>query len=287
MDINTAKLIFRKNLPEIMEGVGIAFGIIAAVSACKATLHIEEELDHIQRHTEAIKEVPEEEGINTKQELTKAYIKGAGRIARLYAPSVTLGAISIGSVLYGHNILRKENIAIAAFAESIDQTHRLYRSRVAEKIGEEAEKELCYGLTHEDIEYTEETKDGKEKKRSKKNALVAGEEDLGTPYARKFDDKCINWKRSPERNLYFLRMMQSEANDMLHSRGYLFLNEVYDLLGFPITKDGQLVGWIRGGNDVDFGIYTVFGRENNDFVNGYSPVAILDFNVDGVIYNKF
>lgn len=286
MNANTVKLIFQRNLPEIMEGVGIAFGILATIKACEATLHVEEELDRIQRHTEAIKEVPEEEGINTKKELTKAYIKGAGRIARLYAPAVALGAASIGSVLYGHHIIKKENIALAALAESLDKTHKAYRKKVADKIGEEAERELCHNLSREDVEYIEETEDGKEKKKSKKNAPVVGD-DLGSPYARKFDDKCINWKRSPERNLYFLRMMQSEANDMLHSRGYLFLNEVYDLLGFPITKDGQLVGWIRGGNDVDFGIYTVFGRENNDFTNGYSPVALLDFNVDGVIYNKF
>ena len=109
MNANTVKLIFQRNLPEIMEGVGIAFGILATIKACEATLHVEEELDRIQRHTEAIKEVPEEEGINTKKELTKAYIKGAGRIARLYAPAVALGAASIGSVLYGHHIIKKEN----------------------------------------------------------------------------------------------------------------------------------------------------------------------------------
>ena len=167
----------------------------------------------------------------------------------------------------------------------MDQSYKSYRSRVAERFGEEVEKEICYGLGQEDIEYVETTDEGKEKKKTKKNAAVDTGAS-GSPYSVRFNEGCINWKNNAERNLYFLRMMQSEANDMLHARGHLFLNEVHDLLGFPRTKDGQLVGWIRGGNDVDFGIYTVFGKENNDFTNGYSPTCILDFNVDGLIYNK-
>ena len=80
--------------------------------------------------------------------------------------------------------------------------------------------------------------------------------------------------------------MQAQANDMLHARGHIFLNEVYDMLGIPRTEDGQLVGWIKGGNDVDFGIYNMYKEANRDFVNGYEPVVLLDFNVDGLIYNK-
>lgn len=284
MDINSAKLIFQKYLPEIMTGLGIAGTIVATGLACKATLHIEEELDDIQEEVTEIKNVPDED-INKPKELTIAYCKGAARIAKLYAPAAIIGAASIGSIIYGHDILRRRNLAMAACYELMDKSYKTYRTRVAEKIGKEAEKELYHGISKEDIEYIEEQKDGKEKKKTKKNAAI----DSGTscsPYSVRFNEGCINWKNNAERNLYFLRMMQSEANDMLNARGHLFLNEVYDLLGFPRTKDGQLVGWLRGGNDVDFGIYTVFGKENNDFVNGYSPMAILDFNVDGLIYNK-
>jgi hypothetical protein len=285
MDINKVKLLFMKNSPEIMIGLGIAGAIVATVMACKATLHVEEELEYIENNVEEIKSVPEEEGINTKKELTFAYIRGAGRIVKLYAPSVAMGAISVGSILYGHNILQKRTLGIAAAYNLMDQSYKTYRDRVKEKFGEEVEKEIRYGLGREDIDYIEETKEGKEKKRTRKGAATGGDT-LASPYARKFDEACINWKRSPERNLYFLRMMQAEANDALQARGHLFLNEVYDMLGFPRTKDGQLVGWIRGGEDVDFGIYTVFKKENNDFVNGYVPTAIIDFNVDGLIYDK-
>ena len=87
----------------------------------------------------------------------------------------------------------------------------------------------------------------------------------------------------------FLRRQQDAANDRLKSDGYLFLNDVYEMLGFPKTKAGQMVGWIydeknpNGDNFVDFGIYDISKPANSKFVNGYERSIILDFNVDGVI----
>ena len=87
----------------------------------------------------------------------------------------------------------------------------------------------------------------------------------------------------------FLKQQQSYANDLLKSRGHLFLNEVYDLLGIQRTKAGNIVGWIYdeknpvGDNFVDFGIYDINRPKNRDFVNGYERTIILDFNVDGDI----
>ena len=69
----------------------------------------------------------------------------------------------------------------------------------------------------------------------------------------------------------------------------MFLNEVYDLLGFQRTKAGNVVGWIYdeknpiGDNFVDFDILNVNRPKNRDFVNGYERSIILDFNVDGPI----
>jgi hypothetical protein len=74
---------------------------------------------------------------------------------------------------------------------------------------------------------------------------------------------------------------------MLRVRGHVFLNEVYDALGIERTKAGSVVGWVMGegrANSIDFGLYD--GRERaRAFVNGYERTIILDFNVDGVIYD--
>ena len=87
----------------------------------------------------------------------------------------------------------------------------------------------------------------------------------------------------------FLKDQQRYANDILKSKGHLFLNEVYDMLSIPRTKAGQVVGWIYdekhpvGDNFVDFGIYDIYNERARDFVNGYERTILLDFNVDGNI----
>lgn len=108
-----------------------------------------------------------------------------------------------------------------------------------------------------------------------------------SPYARWFDRDCDNHRMNDsETNMYFLMMQQNYANEKLRNRGYLFLNEVYDMIGIPRTKAGQVVGWLYDernpvvDNFVDFGIY---GVHNAAFINGYVDKVLLDFNVDGNI----
>ena len=73
--------------------------------------------------------------------------------------------------------------------------------------------------------------------------------------------------------------IQNQANMILKVRGYIFLNEVYEMLGIPKSAAGQIVGWTyreempRGDNYVDFGI-DMYRCEDE---------VILDFNVDGMI----
>lgn len=108
-------------------------------------------------------------------------------------------------------------------------------------------------------------------------------------YARFFNESCAAWTKDSECNLMFLRLQQEYANRLLKERGYIFLNEIYDLLGIPRTKAGQVVGWVYnkenpvGDNCVDF---DVFSQRNEDFVNGLERSALLDFNVDGMILDK-
>ena len=111
-------------------------------------------------------------------------------------------------------------------------------------------------------------------------------------YARVFDDGCPGWNKDPEYNLIFLKQIEGYANELLRSRGYIFLNEVYDMLGIPRTKAGQTVGWVYnekdpiGDNRVDFGIFNTDSMQNRDFINGYVSTIVLDFNVDGDILDK-
>ena len=105
-----------------------------------------------------------------------------------------------------------------------------------------------------------------------------------SPYARWFNETCLGWTNNPETNKYYLLQQQHYANELLKMRGYLFLNEVYDILGIPRTKAGQVVGWIfKEGNFVDIGLFKTY---NKNFVNGYEKSTLLDFNVDGIILDR-
>lgn len=110
-----------------------------------------------------------------------------------------------------------------------------------------------------------------------------------TPYAAWFDETCVAWTRDAESNKFFLLRQQEYANEKLKAKGHLFLNEVYDMLGMPRTKAGQVVGWIYdpentiGDNYVDFGL---LDARNSEFVNGYERSVLLDFNPDGDILDR-
>lgn len=118
-----------------------------------------------------------------------------------------------------------------------------------------------------------------EKKERKKQCELSN-------YARWFDEGNPCWTKDSEYNLMFLKYQQNHCCDMLKFRGHLFLNDVYNQLGLPKTKAGQMIGWVydekkpAGDNFVDFDI---FHERNADFINGYSNKCILDFNVDGNI----
>ena len=106
-------------------------------------------------------------------------------------------------------------------------------------------------------------------------------------YARVFNKECLGWQHNLEWNEMFLKQQQRYCNDKLRLRGHLFLNEVFDTLGFPRTKLGAIVGWVydeknpTGDNFVDFGMCT---EDRTGVVE--NPDVILNFNVDGEILSK-
>ena len=195
--------------------------------------------------------------------------------------------LSITAILTSNNILRKRNLALAAAYTTIDRSFKEYRGRVVERFGKDLDHELKHNIKAKEIEETITNEDGTEATETK-TVDVANPTEY-SDYARFFDEACSGWTKDPELNLMFLKRQQSYANDLLQRRGYLFLNEVYDMLGIPRTKAGQVVGWVYdencpvGDNYVDFGIYDIHREKCRDFVNGYERTILLDFNPDGNI----
>lgn len=283
----------KKHSPEILVVTGVVGTVASAVMACKATTKLDAVLAENQENIDKIKDYVIEEGYSDKyteedykKDLTITYVQSGIKVAKLYAPAVAVGALSITAILAGHNITRKRNVALAAAYTAVDSAFKDYRGRVVERFGEALDKELRYNIKAKEVEEVVQNEDGTETV-VKKTAHTA--DLLESDYAKFFDECCTGWTKDPEYNLMFLKNQQRYANEILKQRGHLFLNEVYDMLTIDRTKAGNIVGWIydeknpNGDNYVDFGIYNLENDANRRFVNGIEKSILLDFNVDGPI----
>lgn len=294
---NKVKFKAAKHSPEILIGVGVVGVVTSAVMACKATLKVNDILEEAKEKVDTIHEVAEKEEMtekyteqDMKKDLTTVYIQTGLKLTKLYAPSVILGGLSVASIIASNNISRTRNAALAAAYKTIDNSYKGYRERVAERFGEEVEREIKYDIKAVEVEETEVDKKGKEKK-VKKTYKVAGYDNI-SDYARFFDETCPDFKKDPEMNLMFLKAQERYANDLLRINGRLFLNDVYKMLGMEPTKAGQVMGWVYDGdsknpvfnNHVDFGIYDLYKAANRRFVNGHERAILLDFNIDGNVW---
>ena len=288
--INKAGFKLKKHSPEILVVAGVVGAVASAIMACKATMKLNDTLTDTKEKVEDFHadeaNYTEEEG---KKTLTLIYSKAALDIAKLYGPSVVLGGLSITAILTSNNILRKRNIALAAAYTAVDKSFKEYRGRVIERFGKELDRELKYNIKAKEVEETVVNEDGTEVVEKKVVEVI--DPNTYSPYARFFDDGCTGWTKDPEGNLMFLRMQQDAATKRLKQQGTLLVNDVYDMLGIPRSKEGMVVGWIYdekhpvGDNFVDFGIYDTNRPANRDFVNGYERTILLDFNVDGNVYD--
>lgn len=298
--IGRGGLILKKYSPEILTAAGVIGTVGSTVLACKATLKVEDILDEAKKKSNLINAVHDGE-IEVDAEYTdKDYSKDllvnrtqtAVKLIKLYGPAISLGALSITAILGGQHILRKRNVAVMAAYKLCEESFNNYRSRVKDELGEEKDRQFYYGMTEETVKDKVKSKDGKTKTVTKK--VEKAPDHLYSQYARFFDEANINWDKSPEQNMYFLKMVQNQMNDKLKARGHVFLNEVYDALGFNRSEAGQLVGWVwnrdntameAGDGYIDFGIFDGNDYAKRAFINGDERSILLDFNIDGMIYD--
>ena len=285
-----------KHSPEILMGVGVVGVVATTVTACRATMKINDILDECVETRDKIKSVQENPAYDDRysdedaqKDLTINYVQTGVKIAKLYAPSVALGVLSVGCLVGSHSVMQKRNAALSAAYLTVDKSFKEYKQRVIDRVGEEVEKEIRYGIKAEEVVETVTDEDGNETTVTETVKMM--NPNLYSDYARFFDEASPYWQKDPEYNLVFLKAQQQYANDLLRAKGRLFLNDVYDMLGIEKTKAGQIVGWVydpenpNGDNFVDFGIYDMSKERVRAFVNGYEATILLDFNVDGNIWD--
>lgn len=289
-----------EHAPEIGLGVGIVSMVGATIFACKGTIKAKRVVEDAKDDLNIIKETEEVgetfDDDNNSIEYThedsmkdRAIVisRTAVELAKAYGPAVILTAVGIFSLIKGHRILAKRNLALAAAYEGVSEAYRKYRGRVKELLGEETAKDLKLGLKSEEVEVDtgKKNKDGTPKKKKEKRKIVDAANNF-SPYSRIYDASCKAWEDNPAYNHTVLMSKQAWWNDQLKIRPNhtVFLNEVLEDLGFPVCEAGQVVGWSLNHKDgdgyIDFGFNDISYEPNRDFMNGYEPCCLLDFNVD-------
>lgn len=291
-------LLSRKHSPSILFGAGIVCMVGSTVMAARATLKLEDTLDIIESNkikAEMVKKQVEDgaegtEGVTYsdgeyQRDLTIIVSRGVISIVKLYAPAVILGGLGVLCLTKSHKILTERNAALTAAYVAVDAAFKQYRARVADRYGEEIDRNLMYDSEEVDV-IDEETG-----KITTQTRILPGEP---SGYARWFDEENASWNQPAfmNHNWMFLRTQQNWANDMLRSRGHMFLNEVYAMVGLSHTSAGAIVGWVydrnndRGDNYIDFGCWDQKDASLPDefFSNGRDAGILLDFNVDGPIW---
>lgn len=289
-----ATLQLSKQSPHILFGAGIVGFGATIYLASKAVLKLDRHVDNFQENLETVKELYDsakdsDEGRASypkseyRKDLAYLYANSIYDITKMYAPTVIVGTLTIVCLTKSHTILSNRNTALMAAYSVLERSYNAYRKRVIDEFGEDKDREFRYPT--KEIRTLSLDEKGKAVEKVETKTLL----DQYSTYARFFDEMCPDWKRNPEYNLIFLRAQQNWANDLLQARGHVFLNEVYDMLGIPRTKAGAVVGWVighEGDNYIDFGLFDGENSAARDFVNGRERSILLDFNVDGVIYDK-
>lgn len=279
----------KKYSPEILTGAGVLATVTAAVLAARATLKLEEVVAELEFRKGSVHEKLENQQITAdeaKRELIAAHRGFVFDLIKLYGPAVSLGTLGITSIVSAQGIMRKRNLAVLGAYKSIEQAYSEYRKRVVEAVGEDREREIRLGLRA--VDESDETEYEGEDGPLAKDGLINSKG--ATDYSVLFDQFNPNYSTAPFYNQNFVKGQENFANQRLRSKGHLFLNEVYESLGFPATPEGALVGWVSGQGDnfVNFGIWESVpgGPTNEAFASGEERSAWLQFNVDGVIWDK-
>lgn len=283
-----AMLATKSHSPAILFGAGIVGVVGTVVLASRATLQLDEVID---KHDDKVAEIhlAEAEKENYTSRMAKADLLTVKThlvldLAKLYGPSVVLGALSIGALGGSHYILSKRNAGLMTAFAAADRALKEYRARVVADQGVEKDKEYMYGTTEREVHL------GETKKGEQKIARIKSYGDGSSPYSRIFGPGNPNYQNTAQYNLYFLGLIQNTVNDQLRARGHLFLNDVYRELGFPDTEEGAVTGWLRDGDGdgfIDFNVWTDRNMvQVHEFHMGKDGAFLLDFNVDGPIYKK-
>lgn len=285
--VGRAGAVIQKFSPQILTAVGVVGVVTAGVLAAKATLRLEDVVDIAKADMDAVNDkkanltAEEYSSAQHKRDVTKVYFKTGKNLGKLYGLPVFLGVVSISCIIGGQGVQYKRTVGAVAAYKTLEETFERYRAQVINEFGEEKDQEFRSSYkVHEETD-------------AEGNVTTTVHGDFsGKDFTAFYDAKNPNWKNAPDYNLMFVKAQETYANQLLSSRGHVFLNDVFDGLGMPRTHEGAVLGWVLdkdGPNFIDFGIVDMQNKSARFLGTDkeFGDCIMLDFNVQGMIWDKF
>lgn len=211
---------------------------------------------------------------------------------RTVAPAAIVGAATITMIYFSNSISKKRLAAMGAAYATLQTAFDGYKRTMVEALGKESVDKILkpklpnVGKSAEEILSSDNKSDAANVSDAVVNSLKAL-----SPYARIIaEESSTCWDPNEDYTSQNLAAVQLWANRRLERKGHLFLNEVFDQLGLSRTREGAVVGWLKNGegdNYVSFGDFdaSIYRVPSDDYIRVDSNF-IVDFNVDGVIWDK-
>ncbi len=288
----------RKNLPTILTATSIVTSGAAIVAASIAGHKIVPVIKETKNKINDIEELYNNDSntvtkVSAQKCVIKTLAQSGGKVLKIYAPTILLYGCSIASTIGNHNIMVNRNVALAAAYASVKAGFSTYRNRVIEKYGENADAEIMNGQKEIKKQIID------KKTGETKDITVLENNPIVGDFNVFFDEFCPGYTNNVDYNMTLLIAKENSLTMKLKIQGYLFMEDVWETLGYPMTlltvrqrQQAKVVGWIYDPTDstrdnrVSFGLTNPDGTYSNKakeiLSNGF-PGMLLEFNPDGDI----
>ena len=302
----------RNHAPELLLVGGTVGFVATVVTASRATIKAEEILKEDKdkardyKTTRAISSDERYSEDDLKKDLITLHTQTSLKVAKNYILPAGLAAASLTCFFASYGIMKKRYAALSVAYAALGESFNLYRQRVIEDKGKDADAYYMTGVKPKEITQTNPETGEKEKVKVIKDA--DGQVIVASPYMIKFG----KYKENGERNnqwsdnahldrCYILGQLDyldnclwtrsiRDGNGYILKRGSVMLNELRELLGEDVNKIGAVTGWRYSNGEKGCNGYIdrnciIEGVEIDPDTNREIPCFYIDPNVDGLIYD--
>lgn len=269
LKLSQMKFSFDENKPTIYAVGGLVLLGGAIVSAVWAGWKLRPE---IEQHAIALDDIQHDEYADKQKDMLRQWARFGVRTGALLAAPVALATTGCTLVWRGHLIEVERLQGMAALVQALERA-------IANR--DENAGKLIEDHTHEyevDPEY--------DPLGMAKDGAIELDGDLN-PYERWIGPGSPVWADHLDQSDVAVKGLEEYYTDKLNAYGYVFLNEVYERLGYEPIPEGQLIGWSLKHKNNDGKVHLNLMRGPDQFDENGCPYKtwFADIRPDGVIYN--